>query len=185
MNKYMIDFAFAFQRVPLRFYEFPGLNARGEYTQYLENNFTSEMARHFRNNKEYGPNIPYYENLELDFDIRKERLEMQPDLVLHAGNNNMDRQEIFAEVKTNPDYSLDDDLLKLFKAIQELNFNYAVMIVVNKTFVATHNAISRCCQMNEMANPGIMHKLFLFHSVKNENNITANYTISNFRDLLY
>ena len=50
MNKYVIDLASAFMKVDINNYEWQALNNRGnDYTQEAENNFSSEIVRHFRN----------------------------------------------------------------------------------------------------------------------------------------
>lgn len=182
MNRYLIDLAWAFQQVPSRYYGNLALNENNdEYQQNLEHNFTSEIVRHFRNNMDSIYNTQSYYGLNLDFDINKARVGMKPDLVLHNKNNNNHAQVFFVEVKTNPNADLTSDILKLLRALTELEYDSAVMIVVNKEF---NNAIRQInAVMNQYIGWPFAKKLFLYHSCLTNNR--ANFTFTNFQDIKF
>jgi hypothetical protein len=168
MNKYLIDLAYAFQKVKTEFYSWTALDGRARnYLQEGENNFSSEITRHFRNQMEKNRNTRYYagRNLMCHFDVRKARVHIQPDIVLHESPNNTHRQEFLAEVKIDENAALNADLTKLLIAISPvLDFKYAVMIVANKPLTATITEIN-LFKNNNQVSVGDQKKLYLYHSI--------------------
>jgi len=165
MSIYLEDLWTVFKRVDTIYFGNLALNLNEEeYSQYPENNFTSEIVRHFRNIMEC--NRCDYRDLIFQMDLRKQRLGLMPDLVLHRGNNNQDRQHICAEVKISPNATLKYDLGKLKIAISpQLNFDEAVLIVVNKPLRNTL-VIIRKFIFDEKLTQSDMKKLYLFHATR-------------------
>jgi hypothetical protein len=183
MNKYLIDLAVALMRVSTDNYHWEALNIHNvEYQQEPENNFSSEICRHFRNLMESPNNAQYYHGLRCHFDVRKARVQLQPDIVLHHAPNDQHRQEIYAEVKVT-DAALDTDLNRLRRAISdELHFRFAVMIVVNKSIGNTITEIMDFIEENAIPIEDQV-KLFLFHTAINEGNLIPDFFFSNFYSL--
>jgi hypothetical protein len=180
MNKYLIDLALAFQKVKIDFYSFEALNNNGDYTQEAENNFSSEIIRHFRNLIEEPINQIYYQSLVCHFDVNKQRFRMKPDIVLHNAPNNQLRQEFFCEVKIDSDAQLKDDLEKLLIAISSnLNFRYGIMLVANKSLENTLVSIRDFKKSEININ---WEKLYLFHSIPNGNG-TLSFSYLSFQNI--
>ena len=181
LNRYMRGFWNAFQSVDVRYFQLSAIGKNDQtYDQDAENNFTSELTRKFRNLMESPENLFFYNGLVCDMDVLKGRTgdPIRPDLVLHGGQDNQYKQEIFAEVKVNKLVDLTNDFRKLERAIStDLNFNYAVMVVVNKSLQVTEQMILNF--IDERFAEVALRKLFLFHAVKNLDN-TATHTIKNF-----
>lgn len=179
MNKYLIDLAFAFQKVSMDCYKWNALNGNGnEYQQEAENNFTSEIVRHFRNLIDEPSNGPYYKNLKCHFDVRKARVHLQPDIILHESPNNRKRQELFCEVKIDPNSDLTDDLNKLTTAVLDysddnLNFHFGVYIIANKSLIDVKNDIRSYFEKNRCKKN--IDRLYLFHGLPDSNMINYKY----------
>lgn len=182
MNQYLQDFENAFRLVGINFYHWEALSDSGpDYEQCAENNFTSEIVRHFRNNMYRAENRALYNGLECHFDVRKSRVHLQPDIILHESPSNQNRQIFYCEVKTRVDASLIDDLSKLQIAISaDLNFNYAVIIVVNKGLELVKNDIFNFYNGSNSAD---LNKLFLFHGIPNPDS-TISFTTASFNDIV-
>ena len=181
MNKYLIDLASAFQKVSVENYCWNALNNDNGYEQEAENNFSSEIVRHFRNQMEKQENKIYYKGLFCHFDVRKARVHLQPDIVLHESPENQQRQEFYCEVKVNSGANLENDLRKLSIAIsEELKFKFAVMIVANKDLSETQNEINKFVKNQHIEN---LEKLYLFHGIPKENE-TICFTIESFDNII-
>lgn len=121
-----------------------------------------------------------YRNLKCHFDVLKYRVIIQPDIVLHESTENQNQQVIYCEVKTNKNANLKDDLEKLKVAIsEELNFDNAVMIVINKSLKQTENQIINIMKNESKEN---LKKMFLFHGIPINNEII--YNIKNFSEII-
>jgi len=165
MDDYLLDLKIALQSVNYRFYNIPAYNRNGNpAVQQPEDNFCSELIRYLRNIKESTERRDSYSELNFDFNILKNRFGIQPDIVLHSGADNQNRQEIFIEVKTNSNAGFREDLNKLKIAISdELNFNHAVMIVINKNLKSTLRNIREFAQSSQLEDAELQ-KIFLFHA---------------------
>lgn len=189
MNEYLRDFETAFKQVEILYFECPAMDRNGRiYNQKPENNFTMRLMCKFSNIMETSLNVERYYGLTTNFDTQKERLRIRPDFVLHECPSNRTRQEIVAEVKIT-DVSLSKDFEKLRTAItqnsdetNDLNFKYAVMIVVNKPFDKVNKAIRRSNYFRNLSIDNLQ-KLYLFHAVKNPNGNSATYTIKTFLEI--
>jgi hypothetical protein len=165
MSEYLEDLWIAFKWVDTIYFDNLALNHKEEvYSQYPENNFTSEIVRHYRNIMECKS--CEYSDLIFQMDLRKSRQGLMPDLVLHKGNDNQSKQQICAEVKIFPNAQLKYDLLKLLTAIShQLNFDEAVLIVVNKPLENTLMIVRKFIADEKLSQEN-MKKLYLFHAIK-------------------
>lgn len=168
MNKYLQDLSIALQQVDPQYYTWQALNGTNEeYSQSSENNFTSEIIRHLRNLIINPQNEEFYRGLQLHFDVRKTRTNIQPDIVLHESPNNQNRQILYCEVKTNRNANLTTDLDKLFLAISnDLNYKNAVIIVINKNLNQTILQIKNYIESRYRSEEDL-RKLYLFHATSN------------------
>ena len=183
MDRYMRDFRDSFMDVRDRFFLLRGFDAeRNIRDQEAEDNFTSELRHVFKTRQARPENALFYEGLETDMTPQKNiyGVVIKPDLVLHAEQDNQDRQLIFAEVKVGYDgEDLRGDLRKLERAIStELNFRYAVMIVVNESLSRTERHIREF--VGDRFSVNSLRQLYLFHAVRRDNNRPI-YNIKNFR----
>lgn len=165
MDEYLLDLKRAFQSVSHRFYNISALDRNGRIMiQQPEDNFCTELIRYLRNIQESDERCSSYSGLNFDFSILKNRFGIQPDIVLHEGADNQNRQELFIEVKTNADSVFREDLNKLKIAISnELNYNHAVMIVINKNLISTLRNIREFVLSSQLNDEGL-RKIFLFHA---------------------
>lgn len=182
MNQYLQDLENAFRLVRINYYRWEALRGNGlNYEQEAENNFSSEIIRHFRNNMERDENRALYNGLDCHFDVRKTRMHLQPDIVLHESPSNRNRQIFYCEVKVKTDADLTDDLRKLKIAISnDLNFSNAVIIVVNKALEVVKEDI---INFYNDSNSNDLNKLFLFHGISNLGN-SISFTTLNFSDII-
>lgn len=142
MEKCIADLYSAVTQISVRY--FGAVGTREDHTQYnqqTEQSFTAELFHRFKSIMEQPINQEYYDNLFLNFDIGKQAFGIRPDLVLHNDQGNRDNQKVFIEVKTDPDANLTDDFTKLIRASTEFGFHNSVLIVVNKTFQETLEAM--------------------------------------------
>jgi hypothetical protein len=182
MNQFLQDLESAFRLVRINFYRWDALRENGPiYEQEAENNFSSEIIRHFRNNMEREENKVLYSGLDCHFDVRKARYHIHPDIVLHESADNQNRQILYCEVKVKTNANLTDDLRKLQIAISNnLNFNNAVIIVANKALKEVKDEI---CNFYKGSNSVDLNKLFLFHGILNSDN-TICFTTENFNNII-
>lgn len=166
----------------------PALGVNGNYIQKPEQNFSLQLIHRFLIIKENPDNQELYAGLTTHFDTPKARLKIRPDFVLHQCPSNRERQEIFAEVKIT-DVSFYNDFKKLkmsitlnHRDIKGLNFNYAVMVAVNKSLDKTETEIRNSTHFRELSNDDL-GKLYLFHAVKNPDGNSATYTVKNFLEI--
>ncbi|MFP5470015.1 MAG: hypothetical protein ACLGGV_00310 [Bacteroidia bacterium] len=182
MEKSVLDLAFAFTQVRSVYYQGEAIGYRGGlYNQNTELSFCAELYHQFRliMSKDHSA---YYRRTILQFDINKQLSDhnIKPDLVLHNGQNNRSNQNLYVEVKTNPESSLNEDLSKIITAVDgDLQFRNAVIIVVNRDLNVTINEIRSYIRLNECRN---IKGLFLFHSSLRGRN--PSYTISNIENVL-
>lgn len=185
MNKYLLDLAYSFQKVNIDNYQWKALNKNNDYYfQEAENNFSSEIVRHLRNLMDEQSNSPYYreKGLRCHFDVRKERVRICPDIVLHESPDNKEQQEFLVEVKIT-DIALIKDLKKLKTAISKsLNFKNAVMIVANKPYSKTILEINEFIRSEGLSDDKL-EKLHLYHAIKNNDGKTLNYSFLNFKNI--
>ena len=182
MDHYLLDLRRAFKNVETFYFEHEALNANRElYRQVAENNFTSELRHQFRNLMESPCNQARYVGLQLHHDILKNLPDrrIEPDLVLHAGQNNHDQQKIYAEVKLRfAPQELRQDIDKLVYAISDvLNFEYGVMIVLNESLDRTKRVIRD--HLDQTTKVEDLLKLRLYHAAIQVNG-RAKYSFANF-----
>lgn len=152
MNEYFNDAYEAFKNVNSRYYFTEVFRNMDSYfltqessIQSTENSFSAELFRNWRNIMELDNRWEAYQNLALDFDLRKEWFDdkiisrtksYRPDLVLHRSQVEWspEFQKIYIEVKTNPNPSIKDDIQKLANAIYRLRFENAIFISVNSNY---------------------------------------------------
>jgi len=165
VNNYMKDLWSAFYKIDKYFFFTEAINQRRQdVIQFPEQNLTSELIRHFRNNMETRQ--PDYKYLRFDFDLLKAAIGVRPDFVLHSSPRNRLNQLIFGEVKLK-NRGLFRDIDKLYTAINNLKFEDAVMIVVNPELRYTLRTIR-----NYKRRIGIIEfpkNLWLFHAIYQEN----------------
>lgn len=183
MNEYLIDLKNAFKAVSQTFYNTPAYNRRGGIIlQEPEDNFCAEIIHRFNNIKESTERRNSYNGLRIDFNLMKNRFNIQPDIVLHSGGDNQNRQEIYIEVKTYRYSDLEGDLNKLRIAIStDLNFNRAVMLVINKELHSTITDIEAFIQESHLREAELQ-KLFLYHGKCIANNLIQ-YSFCSFNNL--
>ena len=199
MNEYLQDLFSAFQLVDSRYYFTEVFRDIDNYhqeqeavIQSTENSFSAELFRHWRNIMEENHKIDQYNNLALDFDVRKDWVDYRiiennkqsyrPDLVLHLSQLNWEPefQKVYVEVKTNPNPFVKDDIQKITNAIYNLQFERGVFISVNSDFTLLTNLIRNIVIRENRRLTQIQinidwNRIFLFHSTSN-NNGTNNFS---------
>lgn len=191
MNEYLKDLLEAFTKVNKRYYfaeVFKNLDTVNDETETIfqstENSFSAELFRHWRNIMEQNNKTLVYNDIALDFDVRKNWFEIpiitytsksyRPDIVLHKSQVEWDPQfqKVYVEVKTNPRPYVKDDIQKLANAISRLQFERGVLISVNsdlsklKTLIGNIiNSESR--RLHQYQIQIEWDRIFLFHSIIN------------------
>jgi hypothetical protein len=167
MPSYLGDLEAAFKQIRLEAYVTTGLNKKGKkYLQYPEIDFNSQLKSELEKIRIAPKNEERYRGLTTHQDLLKNRLDpgMKPDLVLHAGPDNQDKQVLYVEIKTNPKSSLKKDLENLDKAVSTLlNFENGILIVANKSLDLTISTITKFIHESGVD----INKLFLFHGTIN------------------
>lgn len=195
MNEYTVDLFSAFQLIKSRYYFTEVFRDLDNYhldqetiIQSTENSFSAELFRHMRNIMESENNITRYQDLALDFDVRKDWIDRdiitrrqrsyRPDLVLHYSQTNWDPhyQKIYVEVKTHPTPYVKNDIQKLTNAICRLQFDNSVFISVNSDFNDLCFLIRRIIRAENRRLMGIgieinWERIHLFHSVTENNGV--------------
>lgn len=185
MNEYLLDLRNAFESVSRAHYEVVGLNREGNRVlQPAENDFSRVVVTNWEEIARREDRRNCYMDLQFNFDLDKLRVGIRPDIVLHNAPDNQDRQEICIEVKTSPAVELRRDLEKLIQAISNnLNFNNAIMIVVNKNLKSTLKIIRNFIRFSNLDEESLS-KLYLYHGrIDNENQDRIIYNYFSFSDL--
>lgn len=189
MNEYTTDLFSAFQLIKSRYYfteVFRNLNNyhldQETVIQSTENSFSAELFRHMRNIMEAEDNVVRYQDLALDFDVRKDWIDRdiitrrqqsyRPDLVLHYSQINWDPQyqKIYVEVKTHPTPNVIKDIQKLMNANYRLQFDNSVFISVNSDFNGLFLLMKRIIRSENRRLLGLgieinWERMYLFHAV--------------------
>jgi hypothetical protein len=144
MEKCLVDLYSAATQISPRYFRAIGTRVdQTQYPQNIEQSFSAELYHRFKSIMEIPSNVEYYDNLILQFDITKLAVNSRPDLVLHEDQENVNNQKMYIEVKSDPSASLTNDFDKLIMATDTnyLNFENVVLIVVNRPFNSTLQAI--------------------------------------------
>lgn len=175
MEKCIIDLVAALVNVDDTYINVIGFRQNNEtYQQAAEASFTAELYYQFKsiiNNDKTG----YYNNLQLHYDLTKERFNGQrPDLVLHRGPNSREDQRLYVEVKTDRslrNYNADFD--KIFKALDEnnngdqLGYSNALFISLHSQDVNAEEAINQYINNNNLVSDSRLKKVYWVHFTDN------------------
>lgn len=198
MNEFLHDLFSSFQTVNSRYYFTQVYRNLQNYhldqdavIQSTENSFSAELFRHWRNLMELEENVMRYQDLALDFDVRKDFFRediitnrtqsYRPDLVLHLSQLNWEPafQKVYIEVKTHPRPLLKDDIQKIANAIYCLQFERGVFISVNSNLPELKELMQRIVISENRRLLAVnieidWSRIFLFHSTTNNgvNNIS-------------
>ena len=167
MEKCVRDIFYAVLKVDSAHINVVGINGdNANYNQNAENNFTVQVYSKLENIMQLD-NTGYYHGLTQNFDILKFKFNIRPDIVLHRGNDNLDDQRMYVEVKTDPKANLSEDLRKLLLAVDdELHFENGVLIVGKKVLDRTILDILGYLDEENISNDDVkLKKLFLIHFI--------------------
>ena len=172
MEKCISDLVIAIGNLDQNYLNIVGLNGGSEeYIQAAENPFVVELYHQFKSIIEVDKSN-YYNNLQLHFDLVKERFNCKrPDIVLHNAPDNRDDQKLYIEVKTNStintsQYYSDFDKIVLALSTNNngnhLDFKNAVFITVKSDNELVKRTIKRYFKENNIANE-ILKKAYSLH----------------------
>lgn len=194
MNDYLEDLYQAFQNVNQRYYFAEVFRDLDNYhhnqeavIQSTENSFSAEMFRHWRNIMDLESKIEQYDELSLDFDIRKDWFDeniitnqnqsFRPDLTLHNSQVNWEPrfQKVYVEVKTNSNPYVKDDIQKLANSLYRLKFERGVFVSVNSNYdnlipLLKSILISENRRLYRLNINIEWDRIYLFHSILDGNN---------------